>query len=412
MKQEFSRKRFLYLTTGAAAASAMMGCASDQGAAQNTKRSGKEVAQAENAGQGGEPSTSREGLTRAEVGRSVYGDNTFISPLAELYGDVYVGQGVFIAGNTVLRAAPNLRLDVGNQTNVQDNCVIRSFQESSAISNETSLAHHAIVRDSEIGEFVFIGFNAEIRHSRVGNGAFINHGARVENVELAENAYVDVGQVITTQEQADALPEAEHDTEEFRHEVLDVNAEFAEGYVELFKEEGYTGLVDIGSQPLTSFNPDPVRPQIGEDVTVGEFARVVGDVRIGNGSSVGQRAAIRADEGAPIVIGAGSDIRNRVTFHALKGTEIRIGDALFAGDDAVIHGPLEMGHGVLVGDRAVVFRVIVEDGVDIGEGALVVGPASEDGELTLTIPAGTVIPDAAIITSQEQLDALDQLRLP
>ena len=110
----------------------------------------------------------------------------------------------------------------------------REVLGSSAISNETSLAHHAIVRDSEIGDFVFIGFNAEIRHSRVGNGAFINHGARVENVELAENAYVDVGQVITTQEQADALPEAEHDTEEFRHEVLDVHAEFAEGYVELY----------------------------------------------------------------------------------------------------------------------------------------------------------------------------------
>ncbi len=114
MKQEFSRKRFLYLTTGAAAASAMLGCASEQDTAQNSKRSGKEVAQAENAGQGREPSASREGITRVEVGRSVYGDNTFISPLAEIYGDIYVGQGVFIAGNTVLRAAPNLRLDVGN----------------------------------------------------------------------------------------------------------------------------------------------------------------------------------------------------------------------------------------------------------------------------------------------------------
>ncbi len=71
-----------------------------------------------------------------------------------------------------------------------------------------------------------------------------------------------------------------------------------------------------------------------------------------------------------------------------------------------------MGNGVQVGDRSVVFRVIVEDGVDIGEGALVVGPASEDGELTLTIPAGTVIPDGTIITGQEQLDELEQLRLP
>jgi hypothetical protein len=42
----------------------------------------------------------------------------------------------------------------------------------------------------------------------------------------------------------------------------------------------------------------------------------------------------------------------------------------------------------------------------------VVGPQSESGELTLTIPAGTVNPTGTIITSQEQLDALDRLRLP
>ena len=59
-------------------------------------------------------------------------------------------------------------------------------------------------------------------------GAFIQHGAHVEGVEIPENAYVDVGQEVTTQEQADALPEAEADTEEFRREVLDVNKEFAE----------------------------------------------------------------------------------------------------------------------------------------------------------------------------------------
>jgi carbon dioxide concentrating mechanism protein CcmM len=327
LKQQFFRKRFLHLATGVAAASATLGCTSKQDSAW------RECSPDQAAGRGAP--ASQGGLTRAEAGRSVYGDNTFVSPLAE----VYVGQGVFIAGNTVLRAAPNLRLDLGNQTNVQDNCVIRSLEDSSAISDKTSLAHHAIVRDSEVGDFVFIGFNAEIRNSRIGNGAFINHGARVENVELAENAYVDVGETITTQEQADALPEAEYDTEEFRREVLDANAEFAEGYVQLYDEQGYDSLVDVGSQPVTSFNPDPITPQIGRDVVLGEFARVVGDVRIGSGSSVGQRAAIRADEGAPIIIGSGSDIRNRVTFHALRGTQIQVGDALFAGDDAVILGP-------------------------------------------------------------------------
>ena len=230
---------------------------------------------------------------RAEEGQAVYGENSYVSPLAEIFGDVFVGQGVFVASNTVLRAAPEQTLEIGNRTNVQDNCVLRSLDQSSAIRDETSIAHHAIVRDSEIGDFVFLGFNTEVRNSRVGNGAFINHGARVENVGLPENAFVDVGQVITTQEQADGLPTAETDTEEFRREVLDVNAELAEGYVRLFEEQGYRAEIDVGPQPTTSFNPDPIEPQIPEDVTLGEFARIVGDVRLGPGSRVGQRAAIR-----------------------------------------------------------------------------------------------------------------------
>lgn len=351
-------------------------------------------------------------LMRVQPGQVAYGENTYISPLAEVFGGVFVGTGVFVASNTVLRAAHERRLEIGSQTNIQDNCVIRSLDEDSSISTETSLAHHAVVRDCVVGDFVFIGFNAEVRNCTIGNGVFIQHGARVENVELAENAYVDVGEVITTQEQADDLPKAEPATEEFRREVLDVNAEFAESYIRLFEERGYRSTIDVGPQPVTSFNPDLIQPQLGNNVRLGEFARIVGDVRIGDGTRVGQRAAIRADEGAPIIIGRGSDIRNRVTFHALKGTDVQIGDALFAGDYAVLHGPLKMGNGVRVGDRAVVFRVSVEDGVKIGEAALVVGPASESGELTLTIPAGTVIPDGTIIKSQDDLDELENLRLP
>jgi carbon dioxide concentrating mechanism protein CcmM len=97
-----------------------------------------------------------------------------------------------------------------------------------------------------------------------------------------------------------------------------------------------------------------------------------------------------------------------VTFHALEGTDIQVGDDLTADDDVVLHGPLEMGDGVNVEEDAVVFRVVVEDDVEIGEGAVIVGPAPEEegGELPLRIPEGTVIPAGAVITSQEDLEEL------
>ena len=56
-----------------------------------------------------------------------------------------------------------------------------------------------------------------------------------------------------------------------------------------------------------------------------------------------QRSTIRADDGTPIVIGEGARIDDRVTLHALAGTDVRIVDNLTVGDDAVLHGPLQMG---------------------------------------------------------------------
>ncbi len=95
---------------------------------------------------------------------------------------------------------------------------------------------------------------------------------------------------------------------------------------------------------------------------------------------------------------------DRVTFHALEETDIEAGEELTAEDDVVFHGPLRMGNGISVGDRSVVFRVIVEDNVQIGERLMIAGPAVEEGkELSFPIPEGTVIPDGAIITDEESL---------
>ncbi len=212
--------------------------------------------------------------------------------------------------------------------------------------------------------------------------------------------------MVDKQSEADALPTAEEATEEFRREVLEVNKEFAEGYIELYKEEGEEALSGIGPNPETSFNPKEIEPEVPEDLAVGRFVRIVGDVRIGENSEVGERSAIRADEGAPIVIGEDADIGERVTFHALKGTELKVGEQLTAGNDAVLHGPLEVGDNLRVGEHAVVFRCKVGDGVTVGEGTIIAGPVGKGGVPELEIPDGTNIPDGAVITDQEELDGV------
>lgn len=352
----------------------------------------------------------------AEVGLAPVGDenpvvnDSFVSPLVERYGDVSIGSESFVAGNTTLRADPDAAVCIGSASNVQDNVLLLALQAephehesgecgelSASSGDETSVAHQAVITNSTLGDFVFVGFHAQIRDSLVEDGAFILHGAFIDGVKIPADALVDIGQQVTTQEEADALPKLTEDNNAFKLEVLEVNAEFAEGYVELYETDGYQAVTGVSRGPRTEWNPDPVAPTIGDDVVLEPFARIVGDVRLGSDSTVGRRTSIRADEGAPIEIGARAEIEDRVTFHALKDTSITIGADLDTDDNVVFHGPLTVGRRLTIQDDAVLFRSEVGNNVTIGERALVIG---------VTLPDGTYVPPDVVITNQGQADAL------
>jgi len=261
----------------------------------------------------------------------------------------------------------------------------------------------------DLSELVERDIHAAVLHSRGWHAAFdaiqygrvpvvsVLHGAVVRGVRIAQNRLVPSGAVITTQAQADALPLKAEANSEFQNDVLDVNAEFAEGYIEQYKVGGLDAVSGVTVAPKTTWNPRPVKPTLGQGVSVEEFVRIVGDVRLGANSSVGRRSSIRADEGAPIIIGANSSIEDQVTFHALKGTTIVIGSGLNASDNIVFHGPLTVGNNLTIGDDSVVFRSKIGNNVTIGENALVID---------VTLPDGAVVPDGARILKQADADAL------
>jgi len=337
-------------------------------------------------------------------------NQSFVSPLVEMFGEAYIGSGSFIAGNTTLRADPGGAVCVGSESNVQDNVLLLALRSdphshdtpecgglSASSGDQTSVAHQATITNSTLGDSVFVGFRVEIRDSIVGDGAFILHGAFIEGVTIPKDALVGIGQRITSQKDADALPKLTEDNNAFKKEVLEVNDEFADSYVDLYEDEGYDAVTGVSAAPKTSWNPRPKKPTLGADVSLEPFARIVGDVRLGADSRVGRRSSIRADEGAPIIIGARAEIEDRVTFHALKGTSLTIGTDLNTDDNVVFHGPLTVGHRLTIGDDAILFRSEVGDNVTIGERALVIG---------VTLPDGATIPEGAVITTQGQADAL------
>lgn len=99
-------------------------------------------------------------------------------------------------------------------------------------------------------------------------------------------------------------------------------------------------------------------PRIASSAFISEAAYIVGDVEIGENSSVWPGAVIRADFGK-IIIGNNTSIEDNSVIHG--GTEVSIGNNIIIGHGAVIHCR-RVGDNVLVGNNATIL-----DNAEIGE---------------------------------------------
>ena len=129
-----------------------------------------------------------------------------------------------------------------------------------------------------------------------------------------------------------------------------------------------------------------INPEIAESAFVANSADVIGDVKIGNESSVWFGAAIRGDEGK-IVIGERSNIQDNATVHS----ETTIGNDVTVGHNAIVHG-CTVSDNVLIGMGAIVLdgAIIGKDSI-VGAGALVTGGKTfPERSLILGSPAKAV----------------------
>lgn len=122
-------------------------------------------------------------------------------------------------------------------------------------------------------------------------------------------------------------------------------------------------------------------------VYVAEGARVIGNVKIGNGSSVWYNAVIRGDSNS-IVIGENTNVQDNAVLHTSHGHGLKIGDNVTIGHGAIVHG-CTIGNNVLIGMGAIVLDgVVIEDNCIIGAGALVTqNKVIETGSLCFGNPA-------------------------
>ena len=117
-------------------------------------------------------------------------------------------------------------------------------------------------------------------------------------------------------------------------------------------------------------NLEGTQSDVHNSVFIAEGAQLVGNIEIGENSSVWYNATLRADYGK-IVIGKNSNVQDNAVVHLSHNSDTIIGNNVTVGHSAIVHGA-KLGDNVLVGMGAIVLdnSVIGENSI-IGAGSLV-----------------------------------------
>jgi len=145
------------------------------------------------------------------------------------------------------------------------------------------------------------------------------------------------------------------------------------------------------------------KPMIGQDVYLARGAVVVGDVTLGDHSSVWYNAVLRGDINR-IVVGHHTNIQDNAVVHLADDYPCLVGNYVTVGHSAIVHA-CTVGDEVLVGMGATILDGAVIGGQSlIGANALITQSIEiPPGSLVLGSPARVV----RVLTAQER----EQLRI-
>lgn len=126
---------------------------------------------------------------------------------------------------------------------------------------------------------------------------------------------------------------------------------------------------------------------LGRDVFLAPTATLVGDVKIGDGSSIWFNTVVRADINE-ITIGKGTNLQDGVVVHVTRIHPVFIGNHVTIGHGAVLHG-CRIEDEVLIGMGAIILDgALIEHHCIIAAGSVVrPGTRIPEGHLAAGIPA-------------------------
>ena len=126
-----------------------------------------------------------------------------------------------------------------------------------------------------------------------------------------------------------------------------------------------------------------IHPKLGKDVFIAQGACVIGDVAIGDRSSIWFNTVVRGDVHY-IRIGSETNIQDNCTLHVTGGKfPLEVGDRVTVGHGVILHGS------VVEDDCLIGMGAIILDGCKIGRGSVIAA-----GSL---LPPGFEVPPESVV---------------
>jgi carbon dioxide concentrating mechanism protein CcmM len=167
----------------------------------------------------------------------------YVHAFSQVIGDVHIGANVMVAPGTSIRADEGNPFFIGESSNIQDGVVIHGLEEGRVvgddntpysvwIGNDTSITHMALIHGpAYVGSNCFIGFRSTVFNAHVGDGCVVMLHALIQDVKIPPGKYVPSGAIITTQQQADRLPDVQAADLDFTSHIIGINEALASGYL-------------------------------------------------------------------------------------------------------------------------------------------------------------------------------------
>jgi carbonic anhydrase/acetyltransferase-like protein (isoleucine patch superfamily) len=121
---------------------------------------------------------------------------------------------------------------------------------------------------------------------------------------------------------------------------------------------------ESGEEVKMIFEYEGNRPQIGKDVFIAPTAVIIGNVEIGDGSSIWYGVVLRGDEGK-IIIGPGSNVQDNSVIHTTPDNPTFLEENVTIGHGALLEG-CRVERGAVIGMGAIILHQAI-----IGEQAMV-----------------------------------------